>query len=71
MSAKRSFSDSIITRNVTGLSLEQIDMGIPISNDEEKLRDLKRPRLMTYYDEDLEDCTTELEKNLCLSCSIL
>ncbi len=68
MSTKRTHSD-IITYNVNGLSLEQVDMGTKLPNDDEKIRDLKRPRLMTYYGD--ESDLDELEKNLCLSCSIL
>jgi hypothetical protein len=72
MSNKRSHSD-IITYNVKGLSLEQVDMGT-LPNDEEGrtdeqiIRDLKRPRLMTYYGDESD---LELEKNICQNCSIL
>ena len=69
MSGKRTHSDIIITHNVQGLSLEQVDMGVKVPDDYEKVRDLKRPRLKTYYGDEAE--LDDLEKNLCLSCIIL
>ena len=69
MPAKRSHSDTVITYNVEGRSLERIDMGVEVPNDYEKLRDLKRPRLTTYYGDEAD--LDEFEKNLCLSCIVL
>ncbi len=67
MSSKISHSE--ITYNDRALSLEQVDMGTILPNDDEKIRNLKRPRLMTYYGDETD--FNKLENTLCQNCSIL
>ena len=67
MATKRSHCE--ITYNDKVFSLEQIDMGTTLPNDDEKIRNLKRPRLTTYYGDETDFNT--LEKTLCQNCSIL
>ena len=70
MSGKRTHSDTIVSYNISPrMYLEEVDMGVKVPDDEEKVRDLKRPRLNTYYGDEAE--LDDLEKNLCLSCIIL